>query len=264
MLSGIFSDHHTRGAKEVKVALVTGISRGIGAAICRTLVSEGYFVHGTYRTGKEEAEAIKEELRTVEAHFLDAGDRESTDSFISSMRAHEFDALVNNMAMIHFAPIYDFDYSDWDRTLEVNLSAPLRICVELQDSIKTGGAIVNVSSMDAFIGAFNTFPYGASKAALINMTKGLAVSLGRRGIRANAIAPGWIETGMISEFANEAAEMTPLGRNGKPEEVANVVSFLISEKASFVSGELIIIDGALSCVDPINKKDAESMGMGWR
>jgi NAD(P)-dependent dehydrogenase (short-subunit alcohol dehydrogenase family) len=248
----------------MKTALVTGISRGIGKAICETLVRDGYFVHGTYRSGRAEAEALKKQLKSVETYHLDSGDSASLDTFIAQMKKIELNALVNNAAMISFMTLDQFDYSAWDSTLQVNLKGPLKICVELKNNLKDNGAIVNVASMDALVGAFNTFPYGASKAALINLTKGLAVSLGRRGIRANAVVPGWIETDMLTEFHEEAAELTPLGRNGKPEEVASVVRFLLSEEASFVSGTSIIIDGALSCVDPIMKMDAESAGMGWK
>ncbi len=111
----------------MKAAVVTGISLGIGKVICETLVGDGYFVHGIYRRGKGETKRIKQLLESVEIYYIDASDRQSTDSFTERMKAFEFDAIVNTTAMINFHPVDEFDYSDWDETLEANLSVPLRI-----------------------------------------------------------------------------------------------------------------------------------------
>ena len=248
----------------MKTALVTGISRGIGKSICETLVQEGYFVHGTYRSGKASAETLKQQLKWVEIYHLDAGNLDSLNSFITQMQAFQFDAIVNNAAILNYMPLDQFDFKAWEEHLAVNLTAPLRICLGLKENIKAGGSIVNISSVEAFIGSINTVPYGASKAALNNLTKSLAIGLGRRGIRVNAIAPSWTETEMGTQFKEQVISLTPLGRHGQPQDVANAVSLLLSEKASFITGAILVVDGGLSCVDYILKLDADSMGMGWK
>jgi NAD(P)-dependent dehydrogenase (short-subunit alcohol dehydrogenase family) len=152
----------------------------------------------------------------------------------------------------------DFDFSVWDDTLAVNLTAPLLIAIKLQDNVKEGGAIVNIASTDAFIGAYGSLSYAASKAALVNVTKSLALNFAYKGVRVIGVAPGWIDTGMSTEESYEAVEITPLARNGRPEEMADLVSFLISDKASFITGSTVVADGGYTCVDVIMKKEAES------
>ena len=242
-----------------KVALVTGISRGIGKAICEKLVNEGFTVYGTYNTGEKEAREVKRRLKNVEIFQVDFRHREQTLALIKKLRDVKFNAIVNNAGMFELEDFGNYDFEIWDNTLEVNLNTPLLISLKLQDNLKEGGAIVNIASTDGFIGAFASVAYGASKAALINITKSLANNFGKRGVRVNAIAPGWIDTGMSTEESYEATTLTPLGRNGKPEEVAEVVSYLISDKASFVTGATIVVDGAYTCVDYIMKKEAEGL-----
>ena len=183
---------------------------------------------------------------------------------MNKLKGIQFDAIVNNAGMIEFERFDDYDniLGIWDSTMEVNLNTMLVICQKLRNNIKDGGAIVNIASADGLIGSFSSISYSASKAGIINLTKSLANLFGKRKIRVNAIAPGWINTGMATESSMEAASLAPLGRNGTPEEVAEVVSFLISDKASFVDGATIIVDGGYTCVDYIMKKEAEEFEQG--
>jgi len=240
-----------------KTALVTGVSRGIGNAIAKKLVSEGFFVHGTYNTGKKEAEQLKRELKEIEIYQVNFGDRKQTQQLVDKLKKFKFDALVNNAGVFQLEDFDKYDFEIWDNTFEINLNAILVICLGLKDSIKKGGAIVNIASTDGTTGSFGGMAYSASKAALINLTKSLGNNFGSNGVRVNAIAPGWVNTDMDTEVVGDAPDLTPLGRNGKPEEIAEVVSFLVSGKASFANGATFIIDGGYTNVDPIMKKEAD-------
>ena len=243
--------------KNKKTALVTGVSRGIGHAIAQKLVSEGYFVHGTYNAGKKEAEQLKQELKNIEIYQVNLRDRKQTQQLVKKLKDTKFNALVNNAGVFQLEDFDNYDFEIWDSTFEINLNAIFAICLGLKDSIKKGGAIVNIASTDGMTGSFAGMAYSASKAALINLTKSLGNNFGPKGIRVNAIAPGWVNTDMDTEVVGDAPDLTPLGRNAKPEEIANVVSFLLSNKASFASGATFIIDGGYTNVDPIMKKEAK-------
>jgi len=242
-----------------KNVLVTGVSRGIGRAITEKLVREGYVVYGTYCKSKAKAFSLKKKLKNVELFQVDFIKREQTIGFLEKIKNVQFEAVVNNAGIFNLEDFDSFDWQSWDNTFEINLNTPLLICQKLRKNIKKGGAIVNIASTDGLIGSYASLAYGASKAALINLTKSLANVFGGRGIRVNAIAPGWINTGMSTEESYQAASITPLGRNGKPEEVAEVVSFLISNKASFINGATVVVDGGYTCVDYIMKKEAGLM-----
>lgn len=240
-----------------KIALVTGMSRGIGKAITEKLVNEGYFVYGTYNTGKKEAQQIKEKLKQVKIFQVELRDRKQILAVINKLNKIQFDAIVNNAGMFEGEIFEKFDFKIWDDTIAVNLNAPLIFSVKLQKNIKKNGCIVNIASTDGYQGSFASMSYSASKAALMNITKTLANNFGERNIRVNAVAPGWISTKMATESSLQATKIAPLGRNGKPEEVADLVYYLISDKASFITGATIIIDGGYTCVDTIMKMEAE-------
>jgi NAD(P)-dependent dehydrogenase (short-subunit alcohol dehydrogenase family) len=145
----------------------------------------------------------------------------------------------------------------WDRTMAVNVTAPLILAQAIGPRISAGGSIVNIASTDAYVGSFQGIAYSASKAALLSLTRSLANVLGPHGVRVNAVTPGWVDSGILNE-SYAAAALTPLGRNGSPEDIAKVVAFLLSSEAAFITGASIVADGGYTGVDYFMKKEDQS------
>ena len=234
---------------------MTGASRGIGAAIAAALHRQGATIVGTYHTATDEASRLQASMDRLTMIAVDLGDRAATRRFLEDVkRSGRLSGIVNNAGLIGFEDYDEFSMDLWDRTLEVNVSAVALICHELRNQIDPGGSIVNIASTDAFIGSFSNIAYSASKAALVSLTKSLANVLGHASIRVNCVAPGWIETDMANEEWNEAAAYTPLGRNGTPDDIAQVVCCLLSDSAAFITGSTIVADGGYAGVDHIMKR----------
>lgn len=242
-----------------KIALVTGVSRGIGRAIALQLLSDGFRVTGTYNSNKAEAETLLEKTADLELFHCDFSKRSETLALIEKLSTHNFDLLVNNAGIFCVEDPKSFDMDIWDKTIEVNVTAPMLLATKLMPGMPDGSTVVNISSTDGFTGSFNSIAYAASKAALNSLTKSLANVGGKKNVRVIAIAPGWINnTGMNSPISQEAAALSSLGRNGEPSEIADLVSFLASSKARFITGTTIVADGGYTCVDYIMKKEAEA------
>ena len=235
---------------------VTGASRGIGKAISQRLHQDGYHIIGTYNTTKPAVSSAEDADETQNFVQLDCGNDSSIEAIARTLADSELHGIVNNAGMIEFEDFQNLDLEGWRRTFAVNLDGVLKLVLALKDRLAAGGSIVNIASTDGFIGGFDTMAYAASKAAVINLTKSLAINLGPKNIRVNAVAPGWIQTDMGTKMPEVAIDHTALGRLGLPEEIAGVVSFLISSDSSYVTGETIVVDGGYYCIDPVMKLEA--------
>jgi len=233
---------------EGKTALVTGGSRGIGAAIARELAAAGASVVVGYRSGQEEAEAIAADIggRAIQADVADADDAKRLVE-----EAGDLDILVNNAGTTRDGVLARMTDDDWRAVIETNLSSVFYTCRAVSRGMmkRRAGSIVNLSSIVGIHGNWGQTNYAASKAGIIGFTKSLAQELGSRGVRANVIAPGYIKTALTDVIPEEAKEqmlsLTPLGRLGDPEDVAGAVRFLCSDAAAFITGEVLVVGGGL-------------------
>jgi 3-oxoacyl-[acyl-carrier protein] reductase len=231
-----------------KVALVTGGSRGIGRAIVLELASAGAEVVVGYRSGAEEADAGAKEAggRAVQA---DVSNPEEAKRLVEE--AGDLDILVNNAGLTRDGLLARMPDEDWRDVIETNLSSVFYTCRAVTRGMmkKRAGSIVNVSSIVGVHGNWGQTNYGASKAGIIGFTKSLARELGSRGVRANVVAPGYVNTRLTDVLPEEAQQAmlanTPLGRLGEPEDVAGAVRFLCSDEAAFITGEVLLVDGGL-------------------
>ena len=238
----------TFASLEGKTALVTGASKGIGRAVAAELAAAGASVVVGYRSGKEEAEALAAELggRAVQA---DVSNADEAARLVEE--AGDLDILVNNAGLTRDGLLARMPDDDWRTVIETNLSSCFYTCRAVARPMmkKRGGSIVNVSSIVGVHGNWGQTNYAASKAGIIGFTKSLARELGSRGVRANVVAPGYVKTqltGVLPEEATAAMlQNTPLGRLGEPEDIAGAVRFLCSDEASFITGEVLLVDGGL-------------------
>jgi 3-oxoacyl-[acyl-carrier protein] reductase len=236
-------------------ALVTGASRGIGAAIAKSLAADGWPVGVNYRSDKEAAAGIVAEIESdggkAVAIGADVADPGAADELFKTVESH-FDApvlvLVNNAGIARDDLTPSLDDEQWSAVIDTDLTAAFRLTRRALKSMMRArsGRIVNISSVVALRANPGQSNYAAAKAGLIAFTKTAAVEVARRGVTVNAVAPGWIETEMTEGVSEDMLKAVPARRAGKPEEVAACVRFLVSEEAGYVTGAVLSVDGGLA------------------
>ena len=242
---------------ESKVAIITGGSRGIGKSICETFVQNGCNVAFTYNNSKESAESLAKELNgsgiKVKAYKSDASNFDDATKLVEDVLDDfgKIDILVNNAGIKKDNLLLRMEKSDFDSVINTNLSSVFNLT---KASIKTflkqrNGSIINISSVVGVRGNAGQSNYSASKAGIIGFSKSIALELGSRNIRSNVIAPGFIETDMTESLSedviNSWKESIPLKRGGNPSDVGNACVFLASDLSSYITGQVLHVDGGM-------------------
>ncbi len=239
-----------------RCAVVIGGTSGIGRAIAHGLAEAGADVVCTSRR-QEQVDAAASEIEGLGKRTLrltsDVDDRDSMQSLLEACIAEfgKVDILVNSAGRTKRAPTMDFDEDDWNAIMDTNLNGTLRACqIFGRHMVERGyGRIVNIASLSSFVSLFEVAAYSASKAAVAALTKSLAIEWAKNGVNVNAIAPGVFKTALNKQLLEESQRgqeflmRTPMGRFGKVEELAGAAVFLASDAASFVSGEILVVDG---------------------
>lgn len=240
-----------------KVAIVTGASRGIGRAIALELAKQGAKVAFNYQKSDAEAKSLLEDIKEAGSEGLsfkgDVRKLELAREFVEQARSYfgSLDFLVNNAGITRDKALMNMEKEDWQEVIDTNLTGYFNMARSVIVTLlkQKSGGIVNMSSVSGISGIARQVNYSASKAGIIGLTKALAKEVAFYHIRVNCVAPGFIETDMTGamkeDMRERSQEAIPLGRFGKADEIAKVVSFLLSEKSNYITGQVIKVDGGL-------------------
>ncbi|SMF21148.1 3-oxoacyl-ACP reductase FabG [Desulfovibrio gilichinskyi] len=236
-----------------KIALITGASKGLGAAIALQLADDGYDIWLNFRTSEKSAEEIATTIRNKGRKCtllqFDVADENSVNEVLSPMLEKDVPyILVNNAGIARDSLIMLMDKEDWNKVLQVHLDGFFNVTKPVVTKMlrKRCGRIINISSTSGETGVAGQTNYSAAKAGLIGATRSLAMEVAKRNILVNAVSPGFIETDMLAGLPiDQITSQIPLRRIGKPNEVAGVVSFLCSEKATYITGQTISVNGGI-------------------
>lgn len=234
-----------------RIAIVTGGTRGIGAAISVALKNAGYKVAANYASRDEVAEAFKKEtgIPVFKWNIASAEECKAGIAKVETELGGKIDILVNNAGITRDSAMHKMAPENWDTVIQTNLSSCFYMSRAVIDSMRerSFGRIINISSMNGQLGQFGQTNYSAAKAGIFGFTKSLARETAAKGITVNAIAPGYISTEMVQAVKPEVMDMIikgiPVGRLGQPEEVARAVVYLADDKAGFITGETLSING---------------------
>jgi 3-oxoacyl-[acyl-carrier protein] reductase len=243
---------------EGKIAVVTGASRGIGRAIAETLAAEGATVVVNYQANAAAAEAVVSAITAAGGRALavaaDVSDTAAAEGLIkAAIDAYgHIDIVVNNAGTTRDTLLLSMKEEQWDVVLATNLKSVFNVCKAAARPMlrrKQGGRIINISSVSGIVGQPGQTNYAASKAGIIGFSKSLAKELGSRGITVNVVAPGFVLTDLTAGLSDELVQQTlgyiPLGRWGQAQEIAHAVAFLASDRASYITGEVLRVDGGI-------------------
>lgn len=244
-----------------KIAFITGAASGIGSACALRFAQEGACIAGFDQSDDGDARWSEAARRAPAAHFA-TGDVRSEDSVTTAVAAvrqrfGRIDVIVNSAGVAGGGPVHLMPVEEWDRVVDINLKGPFLVCKHvLPMMLEQGtGSIINIASIEGLEASEGGSAYNASKAGVVMLTRNMAMDYARKGIRVNAVCPGFVETPMftnlfelpgLDEYRARIIEAHQMGRTGRPEEIANAVLFLASDEASFITGHALVVDGGFT------------------